>query len=718
MKKIQRELLLTGSVPSLVFVVFIISSTLADEPLSQGLVAFFSMLYISTTLYLGFKIHAKLIDPLEEIISGLSQDERAELGTEDLSELSLAIDSYITHLEQEFDDKHDKLTNQFARLQSQYHDLERQNSEILDSYKALDQGAKSNRLAEEALRKLCLTALKTIKGFINRINKMASDEKRGPGRTTDFDLCLSEITLAAKSLVFLIQESGDARPATVTGDMELWQFADDALGLLGPIIAGHHCNISVIIDKSCPSTVNIDAEEPGSALFHYLLHYFLHGKNSLLSKNIHTLGGKQDLALEITFSPENELVFTIDKGNYPDASNASTRLSALCQLDTTFVDGSLKLPAKPISSMQTLPGKGLTGIIICDGILQSKSLHSRLSQLGAQIVDDFKTTKLDFCIVDDETGEAFKAVQQYLNPNINMFLLNNSILYQRENWHQLRHPLDQTELKRILKITEPTVQETQSYNILVVDDNEVNLRLLDLQLKELGHSVSRATDGQQAVMMCKEHQFDLVFLDIFMPGMGGVEAAGLIRGLPLTSPPIVGLTAHMSNDERQTYLKSGMSEVIVKPIRMEKLKSVLQRQINILDTKPALPAGRTREMPIFDYDISLSVANNQAELADEFLAILVVNLAADQQQINSAFRSHDLPALKRSVHKLNGAVKYCGVPRLASAIDKLESIAKSSNEDHIKPALTLLNSEIGSLNTWYRENPEPFRKPSGRADKP
>jgi two-component system sensor histidine kinase BarA len=118
----------------------------------------------------------------------------------------------------------------------------------------------------------------------------------------------------------------------------------------------------------------------------------------------------------------------------------------------------------------------------------------------------------------------------------------------------------------------------------------------------------------------------------------------------------------------------------------------------------------------FDVHQSLSVARERPELAAEFLQILILNLPADQEQINISFKKHDDEALRRSVHKLNGAVKYCGVPRLANAIDKLESIVKTASKDHAGAALNLLNSEIDSLLEWYCDNPDPFGKQADRAE--
>jgi CheY-like chemotaxis protein/HPt (histidine-containing phosphotransfer) domain-containing protein len=717
MNKFQKERLLIASLPVLVLIIFVITTAIFGEP-APGLAAVFIISSIAISIVLAYRIQSNLINPLEARVSGLYQKTRAGLSTEELRELFPALETYISHLEQEFEVGKEKLNDEIGTLKGKYAGLRRHNSEILKSLESVDQDTSKTNLEEKVLRELCLSELKTIIGFTNRINDKGANTNKA-----DFNNCINEITQAVRSLEFLVQESASITPSGEKYEVDPWQIADDTLALLDPIINRLQCNVFVKINKNCPTTLNVRSGTLRSVLFHYLLHYFLHNQflhNQFLHNqflhNQSLSGQEQNLTLEISFSPESEFIFAMDVKNYPDLSKASKRLLELASQDVSFEGGLLSLSAGSDTTLQNPSGQGLTGIIICDTILQRESLYSRLTQLGVQIVDDFKAAKLDFCIVDDETGEAFRAVQQYLKPDINILLLNNKTLYERKYWHQLRHPVNQYELKQLLTLIKPVNQASEIYEILIVDDNEANLRLLELQLIELGHNVSAATEGHQAVNLCSEHQFDLVFLDILMPGMDGIETTRLIHELEVIVPPIVGLTAHVTNEERQSYLAAGMSEVIVKPIRMEKLKSVLHRQINFPGAKPALPAARIQALSLFDFDLSLSVARERPELAAEFLQILILNLPADLEQINNAFKGHDGTALKASVHKLNGAVKYCGVPRLANAIDKLESIVKTSGEEHARSTLNLLNSETNSLLKWYGENPEPFGKQTGSVE--
>ena len=241
-----------------------------------------------------------------------------------------------------------------------------------------------------------------------------------------------------------------------------------------------------------------------------------------------------------------------------------------------------------------------------------------------------------------------------------------------------------------------------------MDDNAANLHLLELQLAQLGHKVTTTSNGVSAVALCHGNHFDLVFMDVRMPGMNGLEATKKILEQGAEVPPIVGLTAYATVQERQNCLKGGMCQVIIKPIRIDGLKSVLRRQLENIESRAAVAAPRNIEEIVFDRELSLSKANDRPELADELFQLLISTLPEDQTQINIAFSNKDHQTLREAVHKLHGAIRYCGVPRVGNAITKLEMLLKTRSQDNIRGALAIVNSEISALIIWHRENSDPF----------
>lgn len=127
-------------------------------------------------------------------------------------------------------------------------------------------------------------------------------------------------------------------------------------------------------------------------------------------------------------------------------------------------------------------------------------------------------------------------------------------------------------------------------HILVVDDNAVNRLVAERMLRKVGHSVSLANSGEEAVAACEENDFDIILMDIQMPGMDGMEASRLIRASRdngRTVPPIVALTAQAMEDDRECLLAAGMSGYITKPIVPSELFAAIAAAGGISEPSPS-----------------------------------------------------------------------------------------------------------------------------------
>lgn len=121
-------------------------------------------------------------------------------------------------------------------------------------------------------------------------------------------------------------------------------------------------------------------------------------------------------------------------------------------------------------------------------------------------------------------------------------------------------------------------------SILLVDDNEVNSRLSEILLKNMGLKVDTAENGQIAVDKYKNNQYDLIFMDIYMPIKDGLTATKEIiayeKEIGLQHVPIVALTANVVEDDIEKYLAIGMDDFVAKPIVKNKLEAVLNRYLS------------------------------------------------------------------------------------------------------------------------------------------
>ncbi|MBY8230036.1 response regulator [Vibrio fluvialis] len=119
-----------------------------------------------------------------------------------------------------------------------------------------------------------------------------------------------------------------------------------------------------------------------------------------------------------------------------------------------------------------------------------------------------------------------------------------------------------------------------SKHILVVEDTKTNQMVIQLLLNRMGYNVTIANNGQHALELIeKNRSFDLIFMDISMPIMDGIQATRILRSQRLATP-IIALTAHSMNSDHQNCLAAGMNDIVLKPIRSKELQRISDRYLN------------------------------------------------------------------------------------------------------------------------------------------
>ena len=128
----------------------------------------------------------------------------------------------------------------------------------------------------------------------------------------------------------------------------------------------------------------------------------------------------------------------------------------------------------------------------------------------------------------------------------------------------------------------PTPAATAGRRILVVEDNPVNRTVAERLLSRDGFDVTSVDRGEDAVRLVGEKEFDLVLMDVNMPGMDGLETAAEIRAGedPGKHVPIVAMTARAMDGDRELCLESGMDDYISKPVSVEDLRSLVDRWLS------------------------------------------------------------------------------------------------------------------------------------------
>lgn len=262
--------------------------------------------------------------------------------------------------------------------------------------------------------------------------------------------------------------------------------------------------------------------------------------------------------------------------------------------------------------------------------------------------------------------------------------------------------------------------------VLAVDDNASNLKLICSFLNDLGAEVTAVNSGEKAVAEAAKTNFDLILMDIRMPGIDGIEATKQIRSAEPNGKhvPIIAVTAHAMANEKIKLLSNGMNDYITKPIDEKQLQHIINKWASACDINlaPLLPKStpkpnladigatkveaKSNATMIIDFDESVRLAGGKYDLAKDLYLELISELEEDKAIILAA--KNDLGDLLDRVHKLHGGTRYCGVPNLRMAALHLETHIKQKNNPQIERALSDLISAIDQLLAWHQENQESF----------
>lgn len=144
-------------------------------------------------------------------------------------------------------------------------------------------------------------------------------------------------------------------------------------------------------------------------------------------------------------------------------------------------------------------------------------------------------------------------------------------------WFDLAMPFDIEERRQ--ERVQTKVQRSLKPRILIAEDNEVNSLVLASMLEHVGCEVTCVSDGDEAVRAVEEHTFDLIFMDVQMPRMDGIEATKMIRSMPgsCSKVPIIALTASVLREDALMCQSAGMDDFISKPINERVITEALKR---------------------------------------------------------------------------------------------------------------------------------------------
>jgi len=233
---------------------------------------------------------------------------------------------------------------------------------------------------------------------------------------------------------------------------------------------------------------------------------------------------------------------------------------------------------------------------------------------------------------------------------LNLPVLDQTVVFD-EKHYTIMNPAQNTTM------TTDFAKTSSALRVLVAEDNMVNQTFVSHVLTQLGISHRFADDGLEAVRAVDEEKFDLVFMDMHMPNMGGLEACRAILAKPQHKDlPIVGLTADAIADTREACMSAGMKEYISKPFKRSDIESVLARLKFKVSPIP---------MQNFDHD---------KELLKTTLNMISAEIPLLLESIEKALQQSNWTEAKRGLHTLKGHCKLIGEFDFANFLQHMENV--------------------------------------------
>ena len=262
----------------------------------------------------------------------------------------------------------------------------------------------------------------------------------------------------------------------------------------------------------------------------------------------------------------------------------------------------------------------------------------------------------------------------------------------------------------VMRTHEEVIPEVAGQNyarpILVVEDNRINLQVALGVLGKLGYSsVDTADNGSRALELLAEKPYDLVLMDLSMPGKDGFETTRLLRSSSETAPnrqvPVIALTAHAMRGDRERCLAAGMNGYLSKPLNPAEMEKMLAElwQIHPGGRRDSLLLGNGTEdeRPNFDFDGLVDRLLGDRPMAAMIIRELAKELPRELDGLSELIRGEDSGKAGRQAHRMKGMVGNVGAASLQLLFAEMEAAGKGGQLERLKELMPLAETAARDL---------------------
>lgn len=256
--------------------------------------------------------------------------------------------------------------------------------------------------------------------------------------------------------------------------------------------------------------------------------------------------------------------------------------------------------------------------------------------------------------------------------------------------------------------TENKKEEFSGHKILIVDDYTVNRRIVKGMMKKLGVEADEAEDGSTALDMVNESDYSLIFMDVHMPGMGGLDATRRIRNHDDSSKknvPIIAITASVLDKDIEECKEAGMDGFIAKPFTYDELYNRFKEFIKNGRAKDAGLPTQPNDSSGLDLNNLYELTGGEEDLLKEILDLFLDQTPDLMDKVLTHFESNEYDRVREFSHTLKPTFTYVGMDKATELAEKIELLADKNNPDAEK-----LEALIDELNVICRQALEKVKK--------
>lgn len=260
------------------------------------------------------------------------------------------------------------------------------------------------------------------------------------------------------------------------------------------------------------------------------------------------------------------------------------------------------------------------------------------------------------------------------------------------------------------KVLDEKMAEDNPLRILLVEDNVINQKIALRILQKMGYKADLAANGLEALEAVERQIYDMVFMDVQMPEMDGLEATRrLVRKYPPSQrPKIIAMTANAMKEDKEACLDAGMDDYISKPVQIQELRDKIQKWGDILTPLKKNNKQNNRSNEVMDWKMidsirNLDIGEEEGNLLYDLIEGFIAEYPEVVTELKSAVKKQDAEKINSIAHKLKGGGANLGAKGFAKVCYQIELRGKENRLDDVEEWVAKMQPVLEETLKYYKE---------------